>query len=97
RYAGFAAQAGPLSRPGGEHSPNEQLGTPLGQLFVYNWRSGAWDSLPLNWGPNVLAAPAPYLSAVETVRVRFTYKAPPARPNASVQFSLDMSAAGSLA
>ncbi|MGH2364602.1 MAG: hypothetical protein ACRDHX_08120 [Chloroflexota bacterium] len=97
RYAGFAAQAGPLSRPGGEHSPNEQLGTPLGQLFVYNWRSGAWDSLPLNWGPNVLAAPAPYLSAVETVRVRFTYKPPPARPNASVQFSLDMSAAGSLA
>ncbi|MHB8620948.1 MAG: hypothetical protein ACYDAG_15485, partial [Chloroflexota bacterium] len=72
-------------------------GTRLGQYFLYNWQSSTWDPQTLRWGDNAVNNPSAYLSATSTVRVRYTYKAPPQAPTASIQFSLDLTDQGRVA
>jgi hypothetical protein len=71
-------------------------GSPLGQIFLYNWQTSDWDTLDFAWGDNVLGEGGPYLSATNTLRLRYTYKPPIQQPTSSLQFSLDLTDEGQL-
>ncbi|MBV9120873.1 MAG: hypothetical protein JOZ39_09195 [Chloroflexi bacterium] len=71
-------------------------GQTLGQIFLYNWQSSDWDASDFAWGDNVIPDAAPYLSATNALRLRYTYKAPARQPTMSIQFSLDLTDEGQL-
>lgn len=71
-------------------------GTPLGQVFLYNWQSSDWDAQDFAWGDNMLPDTGSYLSATNSLRVRYTYKPPTQQPTSSLQFSLDLTDEGQL-
>jgi hypothetical protein len=85
RYAG-GPRSTLIARPGG----------PLGQIFLYNWQSSDWDALDFAWGDNELPDPGPYVSAINSLRLRYTYKPPTQQPTGSLQFSLDLTDEGQL-
>jgi hypothetical protein len=70
-------------------------GTSLGQIFLYNWQSADWDAQDFAWGDNTLPD-GPYLSATNSLRLRYTYKPPTQQPTSSLQFSLDLTDQGQL-
>ncbi|HLY64536.1 MAG TPA: hypothetical protein VKU60_03285, partial [Chloroflexota bacterium] len=71
-------------------------GDSLGQIFLYNWSSSDWDAQDFIWGDNPIADPAPYLSATNSFRLRYTYKPPQQQATTSLQFSLDLTDQGQL-
>lgn len=71
-------------------------GSSLGQIFLYNWQSADWDAADFAWGDNTIGDAAPYLSATNSVRLRYTYKPPTQQPTSSLQFSLDLTDQGQL-
>jgi hypothetical protein len=71
-------------------------GSSLGQIFLYNWSTSDWDPQDFAWGDNPIPDAGPYLSATNTLRVRYTYKPPATRATASLQFTLDLTAEGQL-
>jgi hypothetical protein len=73
-----------------------QPGTPLGQVFLYNWQSSDWDAQDFAWGDNALPEDGAYVSAINSLRLRYTYKPPAQQPTSSLQFSLDLTAEGQL-
>src|SRR5581483_12474165 len=82
---------------GNPRSPRPAVaGQSLGQIFLYNWQTADWDAQDFAWGQNPIDDPTPYLSATNTLRLRYTYKAPTQQPTASLQFSLDLTDEGQL-
>jgi hypothetical protein len=71
-------------------------GTSLGQIFLYNWSSSDWDAQDFAWGDNPIHDAMPYLSATNSLRVRYTYKPPSTQATASLQFTLDLTAEGQI-
>jgi hypothetical protein len=71
-------------------------GASLGQIFLYNWQSSDWDAQDFAWGDNELGDAGPYLSATNSLRLRYTYKPPAQQPTGSLQFSLDLTDEGQL-
>ncbi len=71
-------------------------GSSLGQMFLYNWQSSDWDAQDFAWGDNAIPDAAPYISATNSLRLRYTYKPPTQQPTSSLQFSLDLTDEGQL-
>jgi len=71
-------------------------GTSLGQIFLYNWQSSDWDAQDFAWGDNMVGEAGPYMSATNSLRLRYTYKPPTQQPTSSLQFSLDLTDEGQL-
>ena len=71
-------------------------GASLGQIFLYNWQSADWDAQDFAWGDNAIPDAGPYVSATNSVRLRYTYKPPAQQPTSSLQFSLDLTDEGRL-
>ncbi|HLG69885.1 MAG TPA: hypothetical protein VK009_05615 [Chloroflexota bacterium] len=71
-------------------------GTSLGQIYLYNWLTSDWDAQDFAWGDNALPDSGAYLSATNSLRVRYTYKPPAQQPTSSLQFSLDLTDEGQL-
>jgi len=71
-------------------------GTALGQIFLYNWQSSDWDAQDFAWGDNAIGEAGPYMSATNSLRLRYTYKPPTQQPTSSLQFSLDLTDEGQL-
>ena len=70
-------------------------GPTLGEVALYNWRSAEWEDRIVGFGRNLVKDPAPYISAVGDVRVRYTFKPPSDSGATGVSFSrFDVTAAG---
>ena len=67
----------------------------LGEVALYNWRSGEWEDRIVGFGRNLVKDPAPYLSATGDVRVRYTFKPAPDSGVTGVSFTrFDVTASG---
>ncbi len=67
----------------------------VGEALFFNWRSLDWDRQEVGWGDNEIANPMNYVSASGVVRVRYTYKPPPAFASTGITFNrFDISAWG---
>src|SRR6266540_338549 len=71
------------------------IGPSIGEVSLYNWRSAEWEDRIVGFGRNLVKDPAPYISAVGDVRLRYTFKPAPDSGATGVSFSrFDVTASG---